>query len=78
MKANVTTAEIFETARIEDLLPGDFPGVWGGYEVTVVMAGTQYRLRTDIGIRTPRAACVVHVRDGEATVEATAAKAEQP
>lgn len=69
MKGNVESAELFSPVNIEDLPCGDFPGVWGGYQVHVTIGSTQYRLETTEGIRTPRADCIVHIRHGDITVE---------
>jgi len=68
--AKVLKAEVFRPVSLLTLPLGDWPGDWGGYEVTVTIGQNQYRLATDDGIRTPRAECIVHVEpDGEITVE---------
>ncbi len=68
----VLKAEVFRAVSLLTLPLGDWPGVWGGYEVTVTIGENQYRLVTADGIRTPRAECIVHVEpSGEITVEAT-------
>ncbi len=66
----VLKAEVFQPVGLRSLPVGDWPGIWGGYEVAVTIGSTQYRLETADGIRTPRAECIVHVEpSGEITVE---------
>lgn len=76
MKSSVKSAEIFSRivikktpVAINQLPNGDFPGVWGGYEVNLVIGEIAYRMGTSEGIRTPHADCIVHIHDGEITVE---------
>ena len=38
---------------------GTFRGVWGGYIAKVTIAGADYKMSTDIGIRTPCTPCVI-------------------
>jgi hypothetical protein len=56
---------------ISKLPDGEYKGIWGGYEAIIVIDGLQYRLETEKGIRTNSAPCVVCIKDGEATIEAT-------
>lgn len=69
MQMKVTSAEIFSAVELTTLPTGDYRGVGGGYVVNVVINGTQYRMQTDNGIRTPRADCTVKVRPDGVTVE---------
>lgn len=65
------TKAIFASVEVDmtNLPNGEYKGVWGGYNVSVVIAGSKYFLKTDNGIRTPSADCLVHVCDGKVTVE---------
>ena len=54
------------TLPIKEIPPGDYEGVWGGYVVHATINGVDYEFKTDKGIRTPAALCVVHVKAGEA------------
>jgi len=50
---------------------GTYKGVWGGYTVRVTVDHTQFELKTDVGIRTPNADCVVTSGPDGVFVEAT-------
>ena len=67
MKTKVLSIEKVEVAKLPD---GEYKGSWGGYEATVEFEGVKYHLKTENGIRTPSAPCVVHVENGIATIEA--------
>jgi hypothetical protein len=58
-------------ARVElsKLPPGEYQGIWGGYEAIVEIDGVQYRLKTKNGIRAKSAPCIVFIKMGEATIE---------
>jgi len=68
MKTNVVSIE--KVVPVSTLPDGEYKGTWGGYEVTVEIAGLVYRMKTDIGIRTPSAPCVVRVENGSITINA--------
>jgi hypothetical protein len=57
--------------EVSTLPPGEYRGVWGGYEVRVEIAGVQYLLKTEHGIRTIAAPCIVRIQNGSVTVETT-------
>lgn len=48
---------------------GSYEGTWGGYVVRFSCGGMFHQGRTDKGIRTPSAPCVVTARNGQLTVE---------
>lgn len=66
MKTNVISIE--EDFHPASLPNGTYNGTWGGYEVTVKIDGVIYRMKTEYGIRTPCASCVVVVENGVITV----------
>lgn len=70
MKANVTCVKKVVVREVDPkkIPNGSYDGIWGGYVVNVTIKGVDYELATDVGIRTPRAACTVHVSDGVITV----------
>lgn len=70
MKTNVKFAHRVVDFDLSDLPDGEYRGTWGGYEVTINMDTFQLELRTEEGIRTPAAPCVVYVENGIARVEA--------
>ena len=58
MKTSVKQIE----CMIPSFLPvGEYRGVWGGYIVRVKHDGKKYRMKTSVGIRTPKAPCIVTV-----------------
>jgi len=65
----VTSIELFAAVEERNIPTGDYRGVGGGYEVIVTIHGNQYRMQTDDGIRTNRAACTVKVRSDGIRVE---------
>ena len=69
MFMKVTSAELYAAVELRNLPTGDYRGVGGGYEVNVVINGSQYRMQTSDGIRTMRADCTVKVRQDGVTVE---------
>lgn len=70
MTTNVTAAELVFEVPFAVFPNGEYRGVWGGYVVTVTIGGREFRLHTEVGIRTPAAPCLVRVCDGEVTVRA--------
>jgi len=78
VKTKIMSAEKISNVDISKLLvdisklpDGEYKGIWGGYEAIIEIDGLQYRLKTEKGIRTNSAPCVVCIKDGEATIEAT-------
>lgn len=68
MKTKVVSIE--KVVPVSVLPDGEYKGTWGGYEVTVEIAGLVYRMKTENGIRTLSAPCVVRVENGSVTVDA--------
>jgi len=48
---------------------GYYSGVWGGYVVKATIDGRYLEMRTEDGIRCPRADCTVFVRGDQVHVE---------
>jgi hypothetical protein len=71
VKTKIMSAEKISNVDISKLPDGEYKGIWGGYEAIIEIDGLQYRLKTEKGIRTNSAPCVVCIKDGEATIEAT-------
>lgn len=61
----LSITEIIEESSLPD---GEHEGVWGAYLVKLKVNGHYYELRTENGIRTMAAPCVVTAKDGKATV----------
>jgi hypothetical protein len=67
----ISSGELSKTPVEFSKLPaGEYQGIWGGYTVRAEIDGVQYRLKTEFGIRTKSAPCVVSIKAGEATIEA--------
>jgi len=69
MKTNVLSAEEIRRVELSALPVGEFKGIWGGYQVTFDVDGTNYRLKTELGIRTPAAPCIIRIQNGEVSIE---------
>lgn len=69
MKTKAVSAELFAPVDLKNLTHGIYPGVWGGYEVVFHISANQYRLRTDKGIRTLRAECLVIINNDGVSIE---------
>jgi hypothetical protein len=53
-KGNESRFEVIMQTRVlncENVPPGNYIGVWSGYEVRVETGGSQYTLKTEDGIR---------------------------
>lgn len=70
MVTTVKSAEIYQPIGLQNLPDGEYIGRWGGYQVTVIFSGIQYRLETTDGIRTMNTKCIVKIDGGSITVEA--------
>lgn len=62
--------KVVSIVPVSVLPDGEYKGTWGGYEVTVEIAGLMYRMKTENGIRTPSAPCIVRVENGSVTINA--------
>lgn len=71
MNTKVLSATETRNLEVSTLPLGEYHGVWGGYEVKVEIEGVQYHLKTEMGIRTPAAPCIVRIQIGSVTVETT-------
>ena len=71
MNTKVLSATETRNVEVSTLPLGEYRGVWGGYEVKVEMHGVQYHLKTEMGIRTPAAPCLVRIQTTGVTVEVT-------
>ena len=69
LKTKVLSATETRNVEVSALPLGEYRGVWGGYEVKVEIEGVQYHLKTEMGIRTPAAPCVIRIQGGSVTVE---------
>lgn len=72
MKTDVFSVEMVQMVHLSRLPNGVYRGIWGGYEVRVVIDGVHYKMKTENGIRTPKASCIVTIEDGKVTVETLA------
>lgn len=70
MNTKILSATETRNVEVSTLPLGEYRGVWGGYEVKVEIEGVQYHLKTEMGIRTLAAPCVVRIQSGSITVEA--------
>lgn len=70
MTTKILSAVEIRKVELSTLPMGDFEGVWGGYEATVEIDGVKYEFKTEDGIRTPATRCLIHIKNGEATIEA--------
>ena len=68
MKSIVLSCERVEKIDMSKLPSGRYEGKWGGYEIDVDIEGIEYRMRTEIGIRTFGAPCIVIVENGTVSV----------
>lgn len=65
---NVKEIERVITTTLEvnprELPNGEYPGIFGGYEVVTLIDGAPYRFETEHGIRTFNMPCTVIIKDG--------------
>lgn len=69
MKTYVLQATQVNDVELSGLPFGEYKGIWSGYFVDVEINGATYKLRTENGIRTPSAPCIVRIQKDYATVE---------
>lgn len=70
MTTRVLEVETFQPVPLAEVPDGEYYGTWGAYYAEVTIDGKRHRFRTENGIRTMNAPCVITVRDGQATVRA--------
>lgn len=69
MFSKALKAEISSPIELKNLPVGEYRGVASGYEVTVVIYGTQYKIHTENGIRSLRTECTVKINSEDVFVE---------
>lgn len=65
-------SKVFDPRQVIDsrIIPdGQFYGTWGGYLVRFKVGDDTIEARSQVGIRTVAASCVVTVKNGEMSVE---------
>lgn len=70
MKATAETVEVVRTLSPSEVPIGEYRGTWGAYNVEFYVNRERYRLRTNVGIRTMNAPCVVIADGATVTIEA--------
>lgn len=68
MKSSVKSVEMFTPVALMNIPKGKYKGVWGGYQVSVIINGTQYRLEVENSIRGINVPCTVLVREDSVEV----------
>lgn len=69
MVSQIVGTRVWKSLAPDEIPDGDYPGIWGGYEVGFTIGVSTYKIPVKDGIRTMSAKCIVHVKNGKILVE---------
>ena len=69
VESKVVSGKSVSMISLSDIPDGEYQGVWGGYEVRVMIQDKTYQFTTNDGIRTMDAPCIVTAKDGKIIVK---------
>lgn len=76
MSTFVNGAEVYQLVDLDSLPKGIYSGYWSGYEVKLIIAGTQYGLTTVDGVKGINIKCIVNIAHNSIAVRMAGERVE--